>query len=203
MRQNLDKLHAHHVALGAATEKQVDTAAHSQLPPHGGAPLEQRPVLFADRRLPFLDAFLPVSRHGTPNGPYQTWPLLGDARRTIFKLQSLMCSGQLGKDVLQEIVYFAEANSPISGLDGFAALLLPDTECALHLLETKPERLLAWARDRIDGGGKKEADSGESDRRWSALLIQTLERKGALVQRHGEKFFEQMLSGNYKQIMSY
>lgn len=196
MRQNLDKLHAHHVALGAATEKPTDpSAATQQIPPqHGAAPLEQRPVLFADRRLPFLDAFVPAPcRQGSPNGPYRTWPLLADARRTVFKLQALLCSGQLGRDVLQEIVYFAEANAPIAGLDGLAALLLPDGECALHLLETRPDMLLAWARDRIDGPGN--ADTGDSDRRWSALLIQTLDRKAALVQRHGELFFKQMLSG--------
>lgn len=194
MRQNLDKLHAHHVALGFATEKQMESLETGLQFPHGG-PLEQRPVLFADRRLPFLDTYLPNYRQGTPNGPYTTWPLLTDARRTIFKLQSLLCSGQLGKDVLQEIVYFAEANAPISGLDGFATLLLPDDECALHLLETRPDMLLAWARDRIDGA-KKEAETGDSDHRWSALLIQTLERKGSIVQCHGDQFFEQMLSGN-------
>lgn len=218
MRQNLDKLHSHHQTLGAAASvdrSAPDNSRRSSLVPHGAAPLELRPILYADRRLAFLNGYGPFTADtsalsgasATTRPPYHSWPLLDDARRTVFKLQALLCSGQLGRDVLQEIVYFAEANAPIAGLDSIVALLLPDAECADHLLETRPDRLLAWAIDRIDGASSSGVNSNDhqqhqqvgsvldTDRRWSALLIRILERKAQLVKRHGAEYFEQLLRG--------
>lgn len=240
MRQNLDKLLAHHQRLGAATQRlhnandndqpgkmrspdrrRASSGSSSSSSAHGHAKLEQRPILYADRRPTFLNGFAPFNGCPTTGDLMHAWPLLNDPRRTVFKLQALLSSGQLGRDVLQEIVYFAEANAPIAGLQSLVALLLPDDECVEYLLDVRPDRLLDWAIDTIDvlpsatkqqqqqqqasGVGDGGVDAGttttsggvtdDSDQRWLALLIKTLERKSTLVQRFDVVFFETIITG--------
>lgn len=65
---------------------------------------------------------------------------------TVLKMQSLLASGILTRDILQEIIHFIEANTPFIGVDSFLTLLMPHDLCIDYLIEMYPECLLEYAK---------------------------------------------------------
>lgn len=100
-------------------------------------------------------------------------------------MQSLLSSGKLTRDILQEIVHFIEANIPfIIGVDSFLTILMPFEICIDYLIEMQPDYLLEYAKGAI-----------LDDQKWQHLLIRITMQCKRITQNRSQEFYENLLRG--------
>lgn len=118
-----------------------------------GIKLQKTPILFLSRRPSYLNGMRPIGDDEQLKAALESKAFLDsdhdEHRKTtiiVLKLQSLLSSGKLTRDILQEIMHFIEANTPFVGVDSFLTLLMPFDLCVDYLIELCPEQLLEYAK---------------------------------------------------------
>lgn len=99
-------------------------------------------------------------------------------------LQSLLFSGKLTRDILQEIIHFIDANYPFIGVESFLTILMPFEICIDYLIETQPDYLLNYAICAIN-----------DDQKWQQLLIRITMQCKRITQNRSQEFYETLLKG--------
>lgn len=101
-----------------------------------------------------------------------------------FYFQSLLSSGKLTRDILQEILHFIEANHSFIGVESFMTILMPFEICIDYLIESKPDYLLNYAICAIN-----------DDQKWQQLLIRITMQFKRITQNRSQEFYENLLKG--------
>lgn len=144
LQKNIVKLYEHHQSQlnGAVDGEQESESLDTSN--------QKRPILFLQCRPKYLNRLTPFTESRfvfNDTGNYSLadgeW---SDIHLTIIKFQALLSSGRLTRDILQEIVYFFEANAPLMSMDSFISLLLPDTNCIAFFIENHPTHLLEFSK---------------------------------------------------------
>lgn len=107
--------------------------------------------------------------------------------RLFFYFQSLLSSGILTRDILQEVLHFIESNIPFFGLDSFLMLLMPFEICVDFLIEMRPEYLLDYAKC-----------VSTDDQKWQYVLTQITMQFDRIIQNQSQEFYETLLKGKRK-----
>lgn len=144
LQKNIAKLYEHHQSQNSGDVEPADE------PPMNSK--RNRPILFLQCRPKYLNRLNPFGDKQfvyTETGSYSLadceW---NDLQLTIIKFQALLSSGRLTRDILQEIVYFFEANAPLISMESFITLMLPDSNCIAFFIEHYPIHLLEFAKVR-------------------------------------------------------
>lgn len=122
-----------------------------------GIKLQKAPILFLSQRPNYLNGMRPVADNEQLKAALESKAFLpaellcvDDERQKatiiVLKMQSLLSSGKLTRDILHEIIHFIEANTPFVGIDSFLTLLMPFDLCVDYLIELSPENLLEYAK---------------------------------------------------------
>lgn len=142
LQKNIAKLYEHHQSQCSVDVDQTDESLNSST--------QKRPILFLQSRPrylnrlnPFTDKRFVYSETGNYDLADCEW---SDLHLTIIKFQALLSSGRLTRDILQEIVYFFEANAPLISMESFITLLLPNTNCIAFFIENYPAHLLEFSK---------------------------------------------------------
>lgn len=99
--------------------------------------------------------------------------------------QSLLSSGKISRDILQEIIHFIQSNSPFIGITSLMTCLLPFEICIDYLIEIQPEYLLNYAKSAI-----------LTDKKWQHLLISITMQCKQITESRSYSFYESLLKGN-------
>lgn len=124
---------------------------------NGDIKLHQTPILFMARRPNYLNEMQPINDDDQLKGILEMESCAIDEnlytdderRKTaiiVLKLQALLSSGKLTRDILHEIIHFIESNTPFAGIDTLLTLLMPFDLCVDYLIEICPEYLLEYAK---------------------------------------------------------
>lgn len=122
-----------------------------------GIKMQKTPILFLSRRPNYLNGMRPIDEDEQLRMAIESKAfLMGEIPCTdddcqkatviVLKLQSLLSSGKLTRDILHEIIHFIEANTPFVGVDSFLTLLMPFDLCVDYMIEMCPEHLLEYAK---------------------------------------------------------
>lgn len=122
-----------------------------------GIKLQKTPILFLSQRPNYLNEMRPINEDDQLKAILESKAFLAgeifanddEHRNTtiiVLKLQSLLSSGKLTRDIMHEIIHFIEANIPFAGVDSFLTLLMPFDLCVDYLIELNPEHLLVYAK---------------------------------------------------------
>lgn len=144
-----------HRSLRPSEVKRMQASFYSDA--NQGIKLQKTPILFLSRRPNYLNGMRPIGedeqlKATLESKMFSSGDILyaDDERRKatiiVLKLQSLLASGKLTRDILQEIIQFIEANTPFVGVDSFLTLLMPFDLCVDYLIELCPEHLLEYAK---------------------------------------------------------
>lgn len=122
-----------------------------------GIKIHTTPILFLSQRPNYLNGMRPIGEDEQLKAILESKALLtgemlgtdNERRKAtiiVLKLQSLLSSGKLTRDILYEMIHFIEANTPFVGVDSFLTLLMPFDLCVDYLIELCPEHLLEYAK---------------------------------------------------------
>ncbi|KAG4069460.1 hypothetical protein HA402_001759 [Bradysia odoriphaga] len=184
--KNIAKLYEHHQSRNSGDVEQSDEIAETSK--------QHRPILFLQCRPKYLNRLTPFTEKQFVYNDAGCYSLAdcqwSDLHLTIVKFQALLSSGRLTRDILQEIVYFFEANAPLISMESFITLLLPDTNCIAFFIENYPKHLLEFAKCRLN-----------EESLWTDLLLRILDQKDWLITSNSHKFFEKLLEDILKYIV--
>lgn len=142
LQKNIVKLYEHHQSQCTGDVEQADESLEH--------PKQKRPILFLQCRPKYLNRLTPFTENRFLYNETGCYGLAdcewSDLHLTIIKFQALLSSGRLTRDILQEIVYFFEANAPLLSMESFITLLLPDSNCIAFFIENYPTHLLEFSK---------------------------------------------------------
>lgn len=142
LQKNIAKLYEHHQSQCSVDVEQTDELLESSV--------LKRPILFLQSRPRYLNRLNPFADNRFVYNEADTYVLAdgewSDLHLTIIKFQALLSSGRLTRDILQEIVYFFEANAPLISMESFITLLLPNANCIAFFVENYPSHLLEFSK---------------------------------------------------------
>lgn len=157
LRENFNKIYSNHVLLTQIDVKQTvnidDTGPTREqmtkrnqcgiyFDTSSSIKLQPIPILFIERRPNYLNNIKPIAGTQCQGGDGDRQKILD----TVLKMQSLLSSGKLTRDILQEIIHFVEANTPFIGVDSLLMLLMPFDLCIDYIIELCPENLLEYSK---------------------------------------------------------
>lgn len=156
------RVEENHAAIGPRTLRPADIKrmqAGFYFDTNHGVKIQKTPILFLSRRPNYLNGMRPIGEDEQLKAALESKATMesetlciddenGHPKSTIIvlKLQSLLSSGKLTRDILQEIMHFIEANAPFVGVDTFFTLLMPFDLCIDYMIELCPEKLLDYAK---------------------------------------------------------
>lgn len=142
LQKNIAKLYEHHQSQCSVDVEQTDELPESSV--------LKRPILFLQSRPRYLNRLNPFTDNRFVYNETDSYVLAdgewSDLHLTIIKFQALLSSGRLTRDILQEIVYFFEANAPLISMESFITLLLPNANCIAFFVENYPSHLLEYSK---------------------------------------------------------
>lgn len=143
LQKNIAKLYEHHQSQSSGDVHPADESLADSK--------QKRPILFLQYRRRYLNRLTPFSENRFVYNETGCYSLADDGEwsdlhLTIIKFQALLSSGRLTRDILQEIVYFFEANAPLISMESFITLLLPDSNCIAFFIENYPTHLLEFSK---------------------------------------------------------
>ncbi|KAJ6643629.1 Hermansky-Pudlak syndrome 3 protein like [Pseudolycoriella hygida] len=184
LQKNIAKLYEHHQSQCSADVEQEPTVSSTL----------KRPILFLQYRPNYLNRLNPFTDNRFVYNEMGSYALAdgewSDLHLTVIKFQALLSSGRLTRDILQEIVYFFEANAPLLSMESFITLLLPNSNCIAFFIENCPMHLLEFAKCRLN-----------EETLWTDLLLRILDQKDWLIASNSHKFFEKLLEDILKYIV--
>lgn len=174
LQKNIAKLYEHHQSRNSGdveqSEELVENSKH------------KRPILFLQCRPKYLNRLTPFTENQFVYGEDGRYGLSdcewSDLHLTIVKFQALLSSGRLTRDILQEIVYFFEANSPLISMESFITLLLPDSNCIAFFIENYPTHLLEFAK--VIFTSYNNAQPLETFTDLSSIFLVSIERRKSM-----------------------
>lgn len=208
MRENLNRVYAHHISQNANCDEKSSAIDESKFCTEPGQiigndgkfqaseiRMSKIPILFLLQRPGYLNSMTPIKDVNAAETDIVSHASkiikvacsTGRGRKAvgiILKLQALLSSGILTRDILQEVLHFIETNVPFVGVDSFLTLLMPFEMCIEFLIEMRPEYILEYGKSVIS-----------DDQKWQYLLTHITMQFDRIAKNRSQAFYEKLLKG--------
>ncbi|XP_031634727.1 uncharacterized protein LOC116348019 [Contarinia nasturtii] len=196
LRENFNRVYSHHISQNTNCDGRSLTIDETRFctdftnnDAKNDIKLTKIPILFLLQRPSYLNAMPPIgqleatasSLNGKEDG-FEKTEKGSKAIGVVLKLQSLLSSGILTRDILKEVLHFIESNIPFFGVDSFLALLMPFEMCIDYLIEMRPEYLLDYAKC-----------ASTDEQKWQYVLTHITMQFDRISQNRSQTFYETLL----------